>query len=618
MAPCQRKEKTIKPALSSTRCVRNALLILALLCCSTLSYSAPVELRERALPEEPLHTVVHYLEDPSTELTLEQILQGNRQWQKNQQGAFNKGYSNSAWWLRLSIHNPQSSSASRLLELSYAILDYVDVYVVSDGKVLESYHTGDQRPYATRPMNHRFYVLPLTWQPGQTLDIYYRLQSTSSVQAPITLWSPDTFHEYDARSNLFQGLYYGAMAIMLVYNLLVFIVLWDRSYLYYVGFIASGPLFFLALSGQGYHYLWTDQEWWNAHSVAVFVSSLILFGALFTRRFIGLRKVSLRLDRLIMSFAVIGAVMLVLSFLLPYKVMITLLVPLAMLACLADFLAGGVAWYRGVSSARFYVVAWAFFLTGTIVMALQKINILPTNPWTEYAVQFGSALEAVLLSFAMADRISSERRLRIDAQEETLRTTIRLNEELEHKVEERTEQLSAVNEQLKQLSVTDQLTGLHNRRYLEEAGDNEWSRCARYGHQLSVLIMDVDYFKQVNDRYGHLAGDRCLWQIGQSLKKIIRSSVDIIARYGGEEFCLILPETDNDGALCVAERIRRDIEHSTIEFDGERFTVTVSIGLYTTNPGYGGSMEMALKMADQGLYQAKEGGRNQVVSVQDT
>lgn len=593
--------------------MRNAFLILALLCCSSPLYSAPIELSDESPSETDLDAAVHYLEDPSTELTLEEILERKHQWSENESGAFNRGYSSSAWWLRLRIHNPQSSAVSRILELSYAILDYVDVYVLSEGEVLETYQTGDRRPYDTRPMNHRYYVLPLQWQPGQTLEIYYRLQSTSSLQAPITLWEPDVFHQSNARSNLFQGLYYGAMAIMLVYNLLIFLMLWDRSYLYYVGFIASGPLFFLALSGQGYQYLWKDQAWWNEHSVAVFVSCLILFGALFTRKFIGLKKVSIKLDRLILSFSVLGAVMLVLSFLLPYKITITLLVPLAILACLADFLAGGVSWYRGVSSARFYVVAWAFFLTGTIVMALQKINILPTNPWTEYAVQFGSAMEAVLLSFAMADRISSERRLRIDAQEETLRTTMRLNEELEHRVEERTEQLSALNDQLKQLSNTDQLTELYNRRYLEEAGNNEWNRCARYRHPLSLLIMDVDYFKQINDQYGHLAGDICLWQIGQSLRKIIRSSADIIARYGGEEFCVILPETDNEGALCVAERIRRDIEGTIMEFDGVEFGVTVSIGGCTTTPDSGGSLEQALKVADQRLYRAKENGRNQVV-----
>lgn len=608
----------INRLLLNGRYMRNALLILALLCYISPLYSAPLDLSDQSPTEIKLDGAIHYIEDPSNNLTLQQILQGEQSWLKNEGGTFNRGYSGSAWWLRLRIHNPQSSDVSRILELSYAILDYVDIYVVSDGKVLEKYQTGDQRPYDTRPMNHRFYVLPLEWQPEQTLEIYYRLQSTSSLQAPITMWQPDAFHQSDAKSNLFQGLYYGAMAIMLVYNLLIFFMLWDRSYLYYVGFIASGPLFFLALSGQGYQYLWTDQIWWNEHSVAVFVSCLILFGALFTRKFIGLKNVSIKLDRLILSFAVLGAVMLVLSFLLPYKITIMLLVPLAMLACLADFWAGGVSWYRGVSSARFYVIAWAFFLTGTIVMALQKINILPSNSWTEYAVQFGSAMEAVLLSFAMADRISAERRLRIDAQEETLKTAMRLNEELEHRVEERTEQLSALNDQLKLLSNTDQLTDLYNRRYLEESGDNEWNRCARYGHDLSVIIMDVDYFKEINDKYGHLAGDMCLCQIGQSLKKIIRSSADIIARYGGEEFCLILPETGYEGALCVAERIRRDIEACTMEFDGVEFSVTVSIGVYTTTPVLGGSMEQALKVADQRLYRAKENGRNQVVGFEQS
>jgi hypothetical protein len=271
--------------------------------------SAPVDLIDHRL-EQPLNSAIEYIEDPAGELTIEQVLNGNRSWHRHSGGTFNKGYSTSAWWFRFEIHNPGAEPVSRMLELSYAILDYVNIYIVRNGQVAESFLTGDQRPYDTRPVSHRFFVLPVTLKPEETLEIFYRIESTSSIQAPFTLWEPQAFHEYEAKSSLLQGLYYGAMAIILVYNLLIFLILWDRSYLYYVGFVASGPFFFLALSGQGYRYLWTGQVWWNAHSVAVFVSCLILFGALFTRNFIGLKHVSVALDRVILSFALVGAVLL--------------------------------------------------------------------------------------------------------------------------------------------------------------------------------------------------------------------------------------------------------------------------------------------------------------------
>jgi diguanylate cyclase (GGDEF)-like protein len=295
--------------------------------------------------------------------------------------------------------------------------------------------------------------------------------------------------------------------------------------------------------------------------------------------------------------------------------MIALLVPLSILACISDLVAGSVAWYRGVKPARFYVFAWACLLLGTIIMAFQKAGLLPNNAWTEYSVQFGSALEAVLLSFAMADRIQTERRLRLSAQEETIQTARRLNEELEKRVDERTSELATLNKRLEELSNTDQLTDLHNRRYLVEAGHREWHRCARGKHPISVLILDVDYFKQVNDNYGHSTGDLCLQRIAGSLRGVLRSSVDVVARYGGEEFCVVLPETDKQGALCVAERLRKDIEDTIIKHGDLMLQVTVSIGLHTVRPDKGGTFEEALHVADKGLYQAKENGRNQVGTV---
>jgi diguanylate cyclase (GGDEF)-like protein len=160
------------------------------------------------------------------------------------------------------------------------------------------------------------------------------------------------------------------------------------------------------------------------------------------------------------------------------------------------------------------------------------------------------------------------------------------------------------------LASMDGLTGLYNRRTFDERLIIEAGRCARYKNRYSMLMLDVDHFKQVNDTYGHQAGDTVLRFLAELLRCQIRTTVDMAARFGGEEFVIMLPETDKLGAYCVAERIRNTIGKSRIPLpSGENITVTVSIGV-CGHPDCGSSAEEIIANADKVLYRAKQGGRN--------
>jgi diguanylate cyclase len=283
-------------------------------------------------------------------------------------------------------------------------------------------------------------------------------------------------------------------------------------------------------------------------------------------------------------------------------------------------------WRDGSLSARYYTVAWSALLGGGVILALNKFHILPKNGFTEYAVQIGSALEVILLSFALAERINQERRMRFDAQQEALTTERELRqareealtiqkqatESLEQRVKERTTELEDLNRRLEELSATDQLTGLKNRRYLDQTLAEEFARCCRYGHTLAVLLMDIDHFKSFNDTYGHLIGDECLKDVAHCVRKGLRWPSDRAARYGGEEFCVVLPETDNEGALTVAERIRRNVESLNFTVNEKQVPVTISIGVAVLVPTTNLSVEYLLEAADHALYKSKETGRNRV------
>ncbi len=164
--------------------------------------------------------------------------------------------------------------------------------------------------------------------------------------------------------------------------------------------------------------------------------------------------------------------------------------------------------------------------------------------------------------------------------------------------------------ELERQAKTDYLTGLANRRYFMEQGAAEFSRLTRYGRELSVLAFDIDYFKKVNDAYGHTAGDMVIRKIAEVAHDLVRE-VDLVGRLGGEEFAMILPETKGEDALLVAERFRSAIEHTTVFFLDKPIQITVSIGVVSLYDGCE-NIETLLDSADQALYDAKRLGRNRV------
>ena len=187
------------------------------------------------------------------------------------------------------------------------------------------------------------------------------------------------------------------------------------------------------------------------------------------------------------------------------------------------------------------------------------------------------------------------------------------------KLHEDQEELAAVNEaltrtnkELQEISITDSLTGLYNRRYMMEALSNEVSRAERMAQKFSVLMIDIDHFKQYNDTYGHLAGDDLLIKIAGLFKESIRN-MDLAARYGGEEFLIILPEHGLDAAMAVAERIRSRVETGTPDPNNEAEAVTVSIGV-AAFPDNGVTPTALIENADLALYRGKESGRNRVIA----
>ncbi len=206
-----------------------------------------------------------------------------------------------------------------------------------------------------------------------------------------------------------------------------------------------------------------------------------------------------------------------------------------------------------------------------------------------------------------------------------VRSVLRLKEEMDQRKIRETElaelnkSLENANQKLREISNTDGLTGIPNRRLFDEAYLTEWRRCRREKQPLSVVMGDIDFFKAYNDRYGHLEGDQCLRTVAQALLESTRRPGDMIARYGGEEFVALLPNTESTGAVEVAEKMRLKVLTAQIEHGASSICpyVTISLGAATICPEVGQDPSILLDYADRALYTAKSEGRNQVISIEN-
>lgn len=244
-------------------------------------------------------------------------------------------------------------------------------------------------------------------------------------------------------------------------------------------------------------------------------------------------------------------------------------------------------------------------IVGEVIGAIQVLN--------KKAGMFGKDDEALLTALAAQASVAIDNA-------DLYKKLNELNLSLESKVKERTselvranERLSALNKELEEISITDSLTQVFNRQYFMDRIKQEVKRSYRYGTHVSLLMLDIDYFKKVNDTYGHQAGDSVLAGVAGLIKDGLRDT-DLFARYGGEEFCLLAMAMDQAGAELLAERLRKKVESAEFVPGGNKLKVTVSIGVSAWVPEIKENFEELVRRADSALYSAKQEGRNRICS----
>ncbi|GHD69798.1 hypothetical protein GCM10007164_13320 [Luteimonas padinae] len=521
------------------------------------------------------------------------------------------GFQDGAFWVHARVVNRDPDEPRWLLVQTYPLSDHLDLYLrYPDGRVVH-HAGGDTLPFGQRAIRYRHPNFLLDLPDGQPVDILLRVQSQSSMQLPLVLYTPGAFTELSRDAQFAIGLYYGILVALFFYNLVLWLVLRDASYFWYLFHIGAFGLVLFCLNGLGFEYLWPDNTWLADKSVPLSISLALIGMHQFARVFLGLHERWPLGNRVsivaIAAFVCFG----IAAVFVPYR-LITPAVSLAVLASIVWITVASIDSVRKrYAPARLFLLSWAMFLAGTAVFTLVAFGMIPKTFFTEYGVQLGSALEMLFLSVALSYRYAALRN-------ENGRIVREANVRLEREVAERTQELRGTLEQLEQAharlhesSRLDGLTGLCNRSHFHDAFERLLLECNAERRPLSLLMVDLDHFKSINDAHGHLVGDDVLRAAAQRIGTALRPHEALLARFGGEEFVIVLPRTDLHGAVAVAEAVRRAIAAAPCDSQhGPPVRVSASVGVHTVVPGTVDDIEDALQVADQALYAAKANGRD--------
>ncbi|MFV1872081.1 MAG: 7TM diverse intracellular signaling domain-containing protein [Oleiphilus sp.] len=564
--------------------------------------------------------------------TIHELLALPQHWQTIKRSSPNFGFTSTAYWFKFNIDNMSNTHQPIFLELPIPFLDSIKLYQVVDNQILQHYDLGDLHPFSQRPVNHQNFVMPITLSPGLN-EIFMRVSSSGTVEAPLTLWVPQAHAESSAETNLMQGIWMGMLGIMVIYNFLLFLSIKDKSYLYYVLF-AFGFLFFQAsLKGYGFAYIWPNLLSFNNYAISTFIALSNLSVIMLVIHFLNLKKSYPRIHRFMLTMAIIAGSLFVATFVIPYSITIRATSLMTIATCTISLILGYYTWFKGYRDARYYCLAWTATFIGIGVLLLVKFGLISANFWTNNAGQIGVITLVSLLSFALANRINKEKEMRLQAQneallneklarqsqEELLNAQAEANNQLEDKVEERTrsmqkimDELEHANSRLELASITDSLTTLFNRGHFDNRLAVEYKRAIRHKRELSIILCDIDHFKNINDTFGHKVGDDCLRHVALILKNTITRSGDIIARYGGEEFIILLVDTPLQEAENLAKTLCHSFRTTSIDAKNQQIQFTASFGVTSLSQAQVENTDILVNHADEALYDAKNKGRDQV------
>jgi diguanylate cyclase (GGDEF)-like protein len=571
-----------------------------------------------------LNTDIELLEDRSAQLNISDMADPAIQTRfKPANGRASVGQSLNPWWIKVTLQRTADAPAQWWLAINSVTQLDLSIYLPDENgnwHVRQSGEIASHRAGRDHDSRHMLFKLP---QLGQTpLTFYLRTYDPAGNSFPMRVWQLDDLNQQAAEENLALGIIYGIIAALLLYNLFIFFSLRDSAYFWYVLTTAGALLMILSMSGHGFQYLWPNAPvpfWLDRITLP---SIWGLCACRFTQSLMQTRS-HVRWAHHLLSFACLCYVIAITLDALGQRHSAAWIIALLSLTSIPAALGSAlIRWRQGYFPALLYLCGYGLILSSISLAVMRATGLVQPANWNAYVFPISVAAESILFSFALAYRIQTLKQEKAEAlmqadREKTARLTQMQSsaDELQDAVNLRTAELAQANLQLSErerelqhAAFHDSLTELHNRRFLVERCEAALANARRYNEATALLLIDLDHFKPINDKYGHDAGDLMLQSIAQRLREHVRSG-DAVARLGGDEFAVLICGKDAEQhAREIAQRLLDELA-KPVSYGAERLTVTISIGV-ALYPRHATNFTTLYKAADEMLYKVKSRGRS--------
>ena len=536
-------------------------------------------------------------------------------------------------WVKVDVS--ELAQQSILLHFNDPLIDNVIIKLVDDSteisQELAEYEVGDLKPFSDRPLALPYFVLPIELKQGGT-SLYISASSKLSVNLSFGLWSTKGFVEFYDNLSTFLGVVFGYVMALICYSFMMFAKTRRKEYLWYALYLSAFFFHVMTLSGFAYQYLWPNavglQKIMGGASIGITYACLIKFTHMMLTPdksgYNFLFNLQAYTHLILSLFSIYTLNTIFLKFHLLAVLLSSFLVPLICLLTRKE----------GSNTNIFFALVWFVFLLTSIVSIFARTDLLFLNIDPLYTLLFGFHIQTLLIGSALVYvyRGSVIRTLQLkeialiekekttNAKDEILKLQQDAQNKLERQVKAQTMQLegalsklSSASNELKLIQNIDGLTGLPNRLAFDGALQKLSEQSISLGKALCITVLDIDFFKTVNDNYGHLAGDECLRNFSALLKETFSSNDYIYCRFGGEEFIVAttLPIEEVERQV---NRFRLAIESLYIEFGRYTISFTTSAGIANKQLINQADSRKLFAEADEKLYLAKQKGRNLVIA----
>lgn len=506
-------------------------------------------------------------------------------------------------WLKLSIQELITDKEDYWIEITDK-LDNIELFLVKEDG---SYHVQKRGISNIDERNIQYRSNIFHINDPSIKEIYLKLDGVMPLSVISYLYTTDSFINSVIDYKHLTGTFYGFLSALLIYNLFLYFSLKEKAYLYYVLYMFSFILYQATLNSLDIELVGQlVPSWILIKSLVISGNLLFLFMLLFCLEFLELKKYLPRFHMVGKLLLGITFLSLIAVFIIPdVSIVNNFTTTFAVVVFVFLWICGLFVLLKGQKMARFYMIGWTVLLGSVIVQALAFLNMIPFHPRIfEDIPAIGAMFESIFLSLALVDKINIIKKEHQGMQQI-------LNETLEQKVQERTQELEKAKLELEHLANTDRLTQIPNRVRLDYVLEEAFEHAQQQDIPLSIILLDIDYFKAVNDGFGHQVGDMVLKEAAGLLQAIIREQ-DTIGRWGGEEFLVICPKTTLEQAVQLSEKLRQQLENYSFPIV-KRKTSSSGVTSYLR----GDSLHTLLSRCDKALYQAKERGRNCVEFLTD-